>query len=253
MFRLLNLFCVSLALAGFSLSQVPVSKPLSPPTSAPAAVEEADAARPQASSSTRVETGSVKDAAPAGGSAKAEESKAEGSKIDTSRPPQPGAALTADKKVYTIGPEDSLYVRVWHEPDLSGTLDVRPDGYISMQLIGEMKVDGMSLSELSAAITKRLQDFIKNPEVNVQLLRVNSKKYTIQGEVNRPGSYPLTGPVTILEALVNASGFRDFANTKKIYLLRGSQRFNFNYKQVSKGKNLEQNIQVQNGDQIFVP
>ncbi len=158
-----------------------------------------------------------------------------------------------DKTAYVIGPEDSLYIRVWHEPDLSGTLDVRPDGYISMQLIGELKADGMTVSQLAAAITKRLTEFIKTPEVNVQLLKVNSKKFSIQGEVNRPGTYALTGPTTLLEALVNASGFRDFANTKKIYVLRGNQRFSFNYKMVSKGKNMDENILIQNGDQIFVP
>ena len=154
---------------------------------------------------------------------------------------------------YVIGPEDSLYIRVWHEPDLSGTLDVRPDGFISMQLIGELKASGMTVAQLAAAITKRLTEFIKTPEVNVQLLKVNSKKFSIQGEVNRPGTYALTGPTTMLEALVNASGFRDFANTKKIYLLRGTERFSFNYKMVSKGKNMDQNILIQNGDQIFVP
>jgi polysaccharide export outer membrane protein len=146
-----------------------------------------------------------------------------------------------------------LYIRVWHEPDLSGTVDVRPDGYISIQLIGEIKADGLTVAQLANSITKRLTEYIKTPEVNVQLLKVNSKKYSIQGEVNRPGTYPLTGPTTLLEALVNASGFRDFANTKKIYLLRGTQRFPFNYKMVSKGKELDSNIMVHTGDQIFVP
>lgn len=245
MCRVLNFFCVSLACAGLGFSQVPTSKALPPPSAR--TVDEAGTAKPEENPSPRVEStrAESKEADPAG-----EGSRAEPSKVD-SRPLRPAAK--SDKNQYIIGPEDSLFVRVWHEPDLSGALDVRPDGFISMQLIGEMKVDGMSLSQLSAAITTRLQDFIKNPEVNVQLVRVNSKKFTIQGEVNRPGSFPLTGPLTILEALVNASGFRDFANTKKIYLLRGTQRFNFNYKQVSKGKNLDQNIQVQNGDEIFVP
>jgi polysaccharide export outer membrane protein len=156
-------------------------------------------------------------------------------------------------EAYVLGPEDSLYIRVWHEPDLSGTVDVRPDGYISIQLIGEIKADGLTVAQLANSITKRLTEYIKTPEVNVQLLKVNSKKYSIQGEVNRPGTYPLTGPTTLLEALVNASGFRDFANTKKIYLLRGTQRFPFNYKMVSKGKELDSNIMVHTGDQIFVP
>lgn len=167
--------------------------------------------------------------------------------------PPPASPVPADKAAYVIGPEDSLYIRVWHEPDLSGTLDVRPDGYISMQLIGEIKADGLTVAQLGNVVAKRLTDFIKTPEVNVQLLKVNSKKYSIQGEVNRPGTYALTGPTTVLEALVNASGFRDFANTKKIYVLRGSQRFPFNYKAVSKGKSMDENIQIQNGDQIFVP
>ena len=250
MFRALTLISLNLALAGLSFCQVP-SPQAAPP--APSAVEQA---KPEEKAAPAPETkgDTPKEAAPA------QAEPAEGAKPGLNADSKAGDAkneaarpAAADKNVYTVGPEDSLYIRVWHEPDLSGTLDVRPDGYISMQLIGEMKVDGMSLSQLSAAITTRLQDFIKNPEVNVQLLKVGSKKYSIHGEVNRPGTFPLTSPVTVMEALVNSAGFRDFANTKKIYLLRGSQRFNFNYKQVSKGKNLEQNIQVQNGDQIFVP
>ena len=82
---------------------------------------------------------------------------------------------------------------------------------------------------------------------------VNSKKYYLQGEVNRPGSYPLLIPTTILEALVNAGGFRDFANQKKIVILRGSARYQFNYKEVIAGKKREQNIYLQPGDQIIVP
>jgi polysaccharide export outer membrane protein len=85
------------------------------------------------------------------------------------------------------------------------------------------------------------------------VIRVNSRKYIIQGEVNRPGIYSLTAPTTILEALVNGGGFRDFANTKKIYVLRGTQKLTFNYKEVSHGKRTEQNVLVENGDQIFVP
>jgi polysaccharide export outer membrane protein len=246
MFRALNLISLTVAFVGLSLSQVPPPHPLSAPATS---AQTPDAAKPEAKPLPEVVN-------PPAESPKKD--SAEGKADDDAHASRPAEAVTGktvpvDKNLYTVGPEDSLYVRVWHEPDLSGTVDVRPDGYISMQLIGEMKADGMSLAQLSAAITKRLQDFIKNPEVNVQLLRVGSKKYSIHGEVNRPGTFPLTSPVTIMEALVNAAGFRDFANTKKIYLLRGSQRFNFNYKDVSKGKKLEQNIQVQNGDQIFVP
>jgi polysaccharide export outer membrane protein len=92
-----------------------------------------------------------------------------------------------------------------------------------------------------------------HPEVTVGVERVNSKKYYITGEVNRPGAYPLLVPTTVLEGLVNAGGFRDFANTKKITILRGSDRLKFNYKEVTKGKKMEQNIVLQNGDEIIVP
>ncbi|MGI8992083.1 MAG: polysaccharide biosynthesis/export family protein [Bryobacteraceae bacterium] len=165
----------------------------------------------------------------------------------------PKAASGVDPNTYVIGPEDVIYVRVWKDQDLSGMVDVRPDGMISMQLVGEIKAAGLTPEQLSKVLTERLLETHKHPEVNIQIMKVLSKKYFIQGEVHRPGSYPLVVPTRVLEALVNAGGFNDFANTKKIYVLRGTQRFPFNYKDVSKGKHTEENIMVQNGDQIFVP
>ncbi len=165
----------------------------------------------------------------------------------------PSAAPAVDPNTYVIGPEDVLYVRVWKDPDLSGLVDVRPDGMISMQLVGEIKAAGMTPEQLTKVLAERLSATHKRPEVNVQVMKVLSKKFFIQGEVRRPGSYPLVVQTTVLEALVNAGGFQDFAKTKKIYVLRGAQRFPFNYGDVSKGKHTEQNILVQNGDQIFVP
>ncbi len=158
-----------------------------------------------------------------------------------------------DQATYVIGPEDVLKISVWHENDISGTFDVRPDGMISMQLVNEIKAAGLTPTQLAADITGRLTKFINHPEVNVQILKVNSRKYIINGEVNHSGAFALTTPITFLEALSNAGGFRDFANTKKIYLLRGTKKITFNYKEVSKGKHMEQNILVENGDQIFVP
>ena len=99
----------------------------------------------------------------------------------------------------------------------------------------------------------RLKEFLNNPEVNVQVAQVHSKRYFVYGEVGRPGEFPLVQETTVMDALSNVGGFRDFANPKKIYVLRGTQKFNFNYKDVSNGKNLEQNIVLQNGDRIFVP
>jgi polysaccharide export outer membrane protein len=160
---------------------------------------------------------------------------------------------------YVIGPEDVLVIKVWNEGNLSGPVIVGPDGMISMQLIHEVKAEGLTPKQLETEIARRLQETaIKNPEVNVEVQAVRSRKFTIQGGVSHPGTFPLTGPITVLEALVYGGSFREFSNSKKIYILRkvpggGVKKLNFNYKEVSRGRHLEQNILVQNGDQIFVP
>ena len=95
--------------------------------------------------------------------------------------------------------------------------------------------------------------FVVNPEVSISVAQVNSRKFYIQGEVQKPGAYSLAVPTTVLEALVNAGGFREFANTKKITILRGGKNvLKFNYKDVTRGKNTEQNVLLQPGDQIIV-
>jgi polysaccharide export outer membrane protein len=156
-------------------------------------------------------------------------------------------------KLYLIGPLDVLYVRVWDNLNLTGPVDVRPDGMISMQLIGEMKADGLTAEQLKETITQRLTDYINNPVVDVQVAKINSKKFFIYGGVMRAGPFPLVGRTTVMDALASAGGFKDFANTKKIEVHRGSQKFLFNFKDVSKGKNLEQDIELENGDRIIVP
>jgi len=107
--------------------------------------------------------------------------------------------------------------------------------------------------QLTKTITELLGKYINNPDVNVMVQDVRSKKYYIDGEVNKPGTYLLVTPTTVLEALSNAGGFRDFANTKKIRILRQGNVLHFNWKDVSRGKNLEQNIKVESGDHIIVP
>ena len=163
------------------------------------------------------------------------------------------AAAAVDPKAYLIGAEDVISIRVWREPENSGQFIVRPDGKISVPLLGEIQASGLTPEQLGASIATGLQKVMVHPEVTVGVEKVNSKKYFIQGEVNRPGSYPLVIDTTVLEALVNAGGFREFANTKKIVILRGSERLKFNYHEVTKGKKMEQNILVKPGDQIIVP
>lgn len=158
-----------------------------------------------------------------------------------------------DPSSYQIGPEDVLQVRVWREPELSVQQSVRPDGKITMPLIGDIDANKTTPKVLSETIAAKLKEFINNPSVMVTVEQVRSKKYTITGEVGRPGSYPLLSTTTVLDALTNSGGFRDFANKKKITIIRGDERFRFNYNDVIEGKNMEQNIELKNGDLIVVP
>ncbi len=158
-----------------------------------------------------------------------------------------------DPKTYLIGAEDILQIRVWREPDLSGPVGVRPDGKISMPLIGDLQASGLTPEKLAETIKGGLTKYVTQPEVMVQVAAVNSKKYFVSGEVLRPGSYPLVVPTTIAEALAIAGGFRDYADTKSILVMRGPKRYKFNYRDFVKGKNPTQNIPLESGDHIIVP
>ena len=159
---------------------------------------------------------------------------------------------------YVIGPEDVLAINVWKEPDISRNLPVRPDGRISLPLVGELQASGLTASQLQDVIAKKLKDYISNPQVNVIVQEVRSRSFNIVGKVSKPGSYDLAKPMAVLDAIALAGGFLDFAKVSKIYVLRrmedGSQRMlPFNYKLVIKGKRLDENIELQSGDTIVVP
>jgi polysaccharide export outer membrane protein len=123
-----------------------------------------------------------------------------------------------------------------------------------MPLIGELQASGKTPDQLKTEITDVLAKDYMNlpPHVSVIVVKVLSKNYYINGEVGKPGKYPLTVPTTVMQALVNAGGFKDFANKKKIKIQRGAKFFTFNYLEVSKGKKLEQNILLEPDDQIYV-
>lgn len=157
-----------------------------------------------------------------------------------------------DPKTYVIGPEDVLYIAVFHEMELSGAVAVRPDGKITKPLIGDMQAGGLTPERLSAQLKQAFSTYINNPDVTVTVVQVNSKRYTVAGEVMRAGPYPLVLPTKVFDAL-STVGFRDFANTKKIKIIRGKERIKFNYNEVLKGKHLEQNIFLEPGDTIYVP
>jgi polysaccharide export outer membrane protein len=165
----------------------------------------------------------------------------------------PAAAAPVDPKTYVIGIQDVISVRVWRERELSGDFVVRPDGKISMPLAGEIEADGLTPDQLKARIVAALETYMNRPEVTLEVRQVNSKRFYMSGEINRPGAYVIISPTTVLEAISNAGGLRDFANGKKIVIMRGNERLKFNYKEVIKGKNMEQNILLQPGDHIIIP
>lgn len=164
-----------------------------------------------------------------------------------------GVPEAVDPHTYQIGPEDVLFLRVWREPDFTFPVAVRPDGKITIPLVGEVDAAGETPTQLTDDLTARLGKYINHPDVSVSVTDVRSKKYYIDGEVNRPGSFALVTRTTVLEALSRSGGFKDFANSKKIRILRGGKIYFFNFKQVTNGKHLEQNIVVENGDHIIVP
>ena len=163
-----------------------------------------------------------------------------------------GSAAPVDPKTYVIGPEDVVSIGVFHETELTRVESVRPDGKITMPLIGDMQAEGLTPERFRARLKQALSSYINNPDVTITIMAVNSKRYTIAGQVNRPGPVALVLPTKVFDAL-SSVGFRDFARTGKIVIIRGSQRLKFNYNDVLHGKHLEQNIFLEPGDTIYVP
>jgi polysaccharide export outer membrane protein len=159
---------------------------------------------------------------------------------------------------YVIGVQDVLAINVWREPELSRSVPVRPDGKISLPLVGDISVSGLTPRFLQDRLTKELDSYIRKPQVTVIVQEVNSRKFYIMGQVEKPGTYPLTTHVAILDALAMAGGFRDFAKLGQIYLLRlmpdGSRkRIFFDYKAAVNGKDTYRDVEIQTGDTLVVP
>ena len=179
-----------------------------------------------------------------------------GAKADAGQTAATAKGTTANDADYVIGIEDVIAINVWHEPEMSRSMAVRPDGKISMPLIGEVEADGKTPAQLQAELSKRLQTLIKSPDVTVIVQDIKSQKFNILGEVQRPGMYPLAKPMTVLDALAVAGGFRDFAKPKKMYILRKSKDGNsakiaVNYNNVIKGA--EKNVELESRDTVVVP
>jgi polysaccharide export outer membrane protein len=173
----------------------------------------------------------------------------------------PASAAIATSKLdskYVIGADDVLAIDVWHELELSRVLPVRPDGKISLPLIGELPASGQTPLQLQAIITGHLKEFLEHPQVTVIVQETKSQSFNVVGEVQRPGAFVFGHPMTVLDAIALAGGFRDFAKSTKMYVLRttadGSrQRLPINYKDVIQGKKHSENIVLQSHDTVVVP
>jgi polysaccharide biosynthesis/export protein len=169
---------------------------------------------------------------------------------------QPKPIVMVDSASYIIGADDGLQVTVWKEPSLSGTFPVRPDGMISLALVGDVPAAELTPMQLGANIAERLKKFIQDPSVSVVVTAVNSQRIFMIGEVGRVGPLVLTPGMTPLQAISSAGGLSTFANPKRIYILRGAPgkqvKIPFNYKLALKGDS-KQLISLEPGDTIVVP
>jgi len=159
---------------------------------------------------------------------------------------------------YVIGEQDVLTLTVWKEKELSETVTVRPDGKITIPLLNEIKVAGLTPNELRTLLTERFKPFVVAPEVTVAVREIHSRHVYLVGEVGRTGAFSLNNvTTTVLQLIAEAGGLKDFAKRKRIYILRkqgGKEaRFAFNYDEVIRGRNSRQNIILKAGDMVVVP
>ena len=175
-------------------------------------------------------------------------------------PPTPPAAaqqVTELPEGYVIGPEDVLGIVFWREAEISGDVTVRPDGRITVPVIGELTATGLTPEQLRREIQTQATKYINDPNVTVVVRTINSRKIFVTGRVADPGTFDMRSAVTVMQAIALAGGLTDYADPKNITVLRKrgaqTQVLKFNYRDVAKGKNLEQNIALLPGDTVVVP
>ena len=170
---------------------------------------------------------------------------------------QTGAVAATLDPAYVIGPQDNLSINVWKEPEVSGQVQVRLDGKISLPLLNDIEAAGNTPMQLAGIITKDLRQYLTDPRVTVTVTAINSKRVYLMGEVGHIGPVNMLPNMTVLQALSSAGGFSRFANLKKIYILRNNNgkqvKIPFNYKAVISGNAPDQNILLEPGDTIVVP
>lgn len=168
--------------------------------------------------------------------------------------PNPAAPTASD--TYVIGPSDVLTVTVWKEPTLSGNILVRPDGMITLPLLGDVQASGMTPLQLADQIAAKLKKFVQAPNVSVVVGEIHSKVVYLLGEVGKKGPVEMTSGMTLLDAIASAGGLTDYANAKKIYILRNAagkhETIPVHYKEALKGDS-QFNLLLEPGDTIVVP
>lgn len=179
------------------------------------------------------------------------------SRPETSARPQAIAPIAAQSIEYVIGPEDVLGVVFWREPEMSGDVTVRPDGRITIPVVGELQASGRKPEVLQAEIAAAAGKYISSVNVVVVVRAINSRKIFVTGRVTTPGAYPLMQPLTVMQAIALAGGLTEFADPKGIVILRldngKSRSVQFNYQDIARGKSLDQNVLLQPGDTVVVP
>jgi len=227
-----------MALFAFALISPAQDKtPATPGTSKPAAPDKSKPAVPDTSKPATPDTS--KPATP-----------------DTSKPATPEVTAIAVPDSYVIGASDVVAVSVLKEPTLSSSLLVRPDGMISMPLLGDIKAAGKTPLQLADEVTTKLKKYIHDPNVTIILNQMNSKKVYMIGEIGRTGPVELTPGMTLLQAIATAGGPSPYANVKKMYILRTEggkqQKIHVEYKQALRGDS-SFNLALNPGDTIVVP
>jgi polysaccharide biosynthesis/export protein len=158
---------------------------------------------------------------------------------------------------YVVGPEDVLGIVIWRERELSGDVIVRPDGKISLPLLNDIDVAGLTPDQVRERITERAKEFVEGPTATVVVKQIHSRKVFITGSVERPGPFPLMQQTSVLQLISLAGGLREFANASSIVVVRNENgrqvTFAFNYNDVKNGRKLEQNIILKPGDTVIVP
>jgi len=158
---------------------------------------------------------------------------------------------------YKIGPDDVLTISFWRDKDISADVTVRPDGKITLPLVNDVQAAGLSPDELREALIEEAKKYVDDPNPTVIVKTINSKKVFITGQIEKPGSYNITSPTTVLQLIAMAGGLKEYAHSKDIVIMRVESGrpvgYTFNFKEVAERRNMKSNIELKPGDTVVVP